>query len=114
MDEDARLWIGTSATNGLSVVATDLATGRKTYLDAAEDTNEWYVVMPELIVGHSYQFELCIGVTPIQFYPYVLTAGVPVADTTLVDAVVATVEKYYEPTGDTYYTSNDQFLCLAN
>ena len=111
-DEDARLWIGTSALNGLSALFTDLATGRVITIDAVEDTNEWYVIFPELVVGHAYLIQLAIGITPVQFYPYVLTAGAYVADTTLVDGVAATVVKVWEVSGDTYYTSNDQHLSI--
>ena len=106
------MWIGTSALNGLSALFTDLATGRVITIDAVEDTNEWYVIFPELVVGHAYLIQLAIGITPVQFYPYVLTAGAYVADTTLVDGVAATVVKVCEVSGDTYYTSNDQHLSI--
>lgn len=107
------MWIGTSALSGLSALFTDLATGRIITVDAVEDANEWYVIFPELVIGHAYLIHLTIGITPVQFYPYVLTAGAYVADTTLVDGVAATVVKVWEADGDTYYTSNDQYLSLA-
>ena len=91
---------------------TDLATGRVDTVDAVEDTNEWYIVFPELVVGHAYLFQLTIGITPVQFYPYVLTAGAYVADTTLVDGVAATVVKVWEVDGNTYYTNGDQHLSV--
>jgi hypothetical protein len=64
------------------------------------------------VVGHAYLIQLTIGITPVQFYPYVLTNGAFVADTTLVDGVTATVVKVWGVDGDTYYTSNDQYLSI--
>lgn len=111
-DDDARLWIGISALSGLSAIVTDLATGRKLYLNALEDADEWYIVMPELVVGHMYLFQLGIGVNPVEFYPYVMGGYSITSGTEKVDGVNATVLKFYEPTGETYYTSNDQFLVV--
>lgn len=96
----------------MNALVTDLATGRVITLDAVEDTDEWYVIFPELIIGHAYLFQLAVGLVPVQFYPYVLTNGALVADTTLVDGVIATVVKVWEVDGDTYYTSNDQYLSI--
>lgn len=112
-DEDARLWIGTSALNGLSALFTDLATGRRIFIEATDDTNEWWVPMPDLVIGHAYLIQLTIGVNPVQFYPYVLTNGAFVADATLRDGAIATVSKVWEPGGDTYYTSSDQYLTIG-
>lgn len=81
-------------------------------IEAVEDTNEWYIVFPALIIGHAYLFQLTIGINPVQFYPYVMTAGAFVADTTLVDGVVATPIKVWEVDGDTYYTAYDQHLVI--
>lgn len=106
------MWIGTSALSGLSALFTDLATGRVITVDATEDTDEWHVIFPELVIGHAYLIQLTIGITPVQFYPYVLTGGSYVADTILVDGVVATPVKVWEADGDTYYTSNDQHLSI--
>ena len=62
--------------------------------------------VPELVVGHSYRVQLVTGlITPIRFYPYVLSGTTYVADTTLVDGVNITVVKVWEPNGDSYYTS---------
>lgn len=89
---------------------TDLATGRHIFIEATEDTDEWWVTMPDLVIGHAYLIQLTIGVNPVEFYPYVLTAGTFVSDTTLRNGAIATVTKFWEPGGETYYTSNDQYL----
>lgn len=117
MEEDARLWIGSSTVNGLSAVFTDLATGRVTIMrngiEAFEDANEWYVVEPDFfIIGHAYKVELTVGVTPVQFYPYLFSAGTYTADTTLVDGVTFVVVKMWEPGGETYYTGADQYVSI--
>lgn len=107
------MWVGTSSLPALSVLVTDLATGRAVTIPATEDTDEWWIAFPELIIGHAYLFQLTVGINPVQFYPYVLASGVCTADTTLVDGVVATPVKVWEADGDTYYTSYDQCLNIS-
>ena len=112
-EEDARLWIGSTSLAGLSVLFTDLATERKLIVTATEDSDEWWVPFPELVVGHSYRVQLVTGlITPIRFYPYVLSGTTYVADTTLVDGVNITVVKVWEPNGDSYYTTQDQYVSI--
>lgn len=115
-DDDARLYIGTSQLDGLKVLFTDIATGRKTLMDATVDGDEWYVTEPPLISGHTYRAQLVVNeITPVTFYPYVLdqtTYGTSyVADDTQYRGVNFSVVKGYYPEGDTYF-GQDQWLSL--
>ena len=111
-EEDARLWIGSSAEANLMVLFTDLATGRRTIVSATEEDDEWYCEPPELVVGHTYRVELVNPtVTPVDFTPYTFDGSTFALATEDVSAVNVDFVKVWESNGDTYL-GPDQWLSI--
>ncbi len=110
--EDARLWIGTTTTDGVKALFTDIATGRKTILIPTEDNDEWYVTDPPLIPGHTYEVQLVVKeLTPVSFYPYVLNGTDYEAYDTACLGVTFPVTKCYDYMSATY-TGSDQWVSI--
>ena len=110
-EDDARLWVGTTALVGIHARLQNLGSGHISIHSVTKQGNEAYIAMPDVAPGF-YLLQLTYGTgSPVMFTPYTLTGSSFVAAADSYLGVTLEIEGVKKADGSTY-TSNDQWVSI--
>lgn len=110
-DDDARLWIGTTALVGVHARLQNLGSGHVSIHAVTKQGSEAWAAMPDVAPG-IYLLQLTYGTgSPVAFRPYTLSGSsfIPAADACL--GAIIEIGSVKASDGSTY-TSDDQWVSI--